>query len=129
MKQQIGRRLACAVVALSIAVPAAAQEPSRDWEKVAAALAPGARVEIDLADGTRVEATVLSSDQERGQLVVSPKTRIPVAPWKIGYEEIRSIDQKGPRQAMRPGTKVLLGIGIGLGATMLLAGIAAAASY
>jgi len=129
MKTQIRRRLACAVLAVSIAVPAAAQQPSRDWEQVAAALKPGARVEVDLTDGTRVQGTVLGQDQDRAALVVSPKTRIPVEPWRIGYSEIRSIEQKGPREGMRPGTKVLLGIGIGVGVTMLLAGIAIATAY
>ena len=66
---------------------------------------------------------------DRAVLVVSPRTRIPVEPWRIGYSEIRSIEQKGPHEGMRPGTKVLLGIGIGLGVTMLLAGIAIATAY
>jgi hypothetical protein len=129
MTKQIRRRLACAVLVVSSAVPAAAQQPSRDWEQVAAALKPGARVEVDLADGTHVQGTVLGQDQDRAALVVSPKTRIPVEPWRIGYSEIRSIEQKGSREGMRPGTKVLLGIGIGLGVTMLLAGIAIATAY
>ena len=129
MTKQIHRRLACAMLLISIAVPAAAQQPSRDWEQVAAALKPGTRVEVDLADGTHVQGTVLGQDQDRGALVVSPRTRIPVEPWRIGYSEIRSIEQKGPREGMRPGTKVLLGIGIGVGVTMLLAGIAIATAY
>ena len=129
MAKQICRRLVCAMLAGSIAVPAAAQQPSRDWEQVAAALKPGTRVDVDLADGTHVQGTVLGQDQDRAALVVSPKTRIPVEPWRIGYSEIRSIEQKGPREGMRPGTKVLLGIGIGLGVTMLLAGIAIATAY
>ena len=129
MTKQIRRRLACAVLAVSSAVPAAAQQSSRDWEQVAAALKPGTRVEVDLADGTHVQGTVLGQDQDRAALVVSPKTRIPVEPWRIGYSEIRSIEEKGPREGMRPGTKVLLGIGIGVGVTMLLAGIAIATAY
>jgi hypothetical protein len=129
MMKQARRRLECAVLAVSIAVPAAAQQPFRDWEQVALALKPGTRVEVDLADGTHVQGTVLGQDQDRGALVVSPKTRIPVEPWRIGYAEIRSIEQKSPREGMRPGTKVLLGIGIGIGVTMLLAGIAYATAY
>jgi hypothetical protein len=129
MKKQIRRRLAGAVLALSMAVPAAAQRPSRDWEQVATALAPGARIEVDLADGTHVEGTVLGQEQDQGRLVFSPNTRIPVAPWRIGYSEIRSIEVKSARQGMRPGTKVLLGIGIGVGVAMLLAGIAVATAY
>jgi hypothetical protein len=129
MKKQIRRRLAGAVLVLSFAVPAAAQQPSRDWEQVATALAPGARIEVDLADGTRVEGTVLGQEHDQGRLVFSPKTRIPVAPWRIGYSEIRSLEVKSARQGMRPGTKVLLGIGIGVGVAMLVAGIAVATAY
>jgi hypothetical protein len=129
MRKQIRRRLACAALALSIAVPAAAQESPRDWAQVAAALTPGTRVELDLADGTHVQGTVLSQDWDRAELVVSPKTRLPVDPWRIGYAEIRSIEQKGSREGMRPGTKVLLGIGIGFGVAMLLTAIALANAY
>ena len=129
MRKQLRQRLACAVLAVSIAAPAAAPQPSRDWEQVAIALKPGTRVEVDLADGTHVQGTVLGQDQDRAALVVSPKTRIPVEPWRIGYSEIRSIDEKASRDGMRPGTKVLLGIGIGFGALMLLYGIAVATAY
>jgi len=129
MNKPIGRRLAGAALAITMAIPAAAQESSRDWEQVAAALAPGARIEVDLADGTHIEGTVLGQEQDRGQFVFSPKTRIPVAPWRIGYSEIRSIEMKNARLGMPPGTKVLLGIGIGVGVAMLLAAIAVAAAY
>jgi len=61
--------------------------------------------------------------------VFSPKTRLPVEPWRIGYSEIRSIEEKTGRTGMRPGTKVLLGIGIGFGVMLVLAGIVAANSY
>jgi hypothetical protein len=129
MKKQIRRRLVCAGLAVSMTAPAAAQEPSANWEQVAIALKPGTRVEVDLADGTHVQGTVLGQDAARAALVVSPKTRIPVDPWRIDYAEIRPIEEKSPREGMRPGTKVLLGIGIGLGALMLLYGIAVATAY
>ena len=129
MKKQIRRRLVCAVLTVLVAVPAAAQQPSRDWEQVAVALKPGTRVEVDLVDGTHVQGTVLGQDEGRAALVVSPRTRIPVEPWRIGYSEIRSIEEKSLRDGMRPGTKVLLGIGIGFGTLMLLYGIALASSY
>ena len=60
--------------------------------------------------------------------VFNPKTRIPVAPWRIGYAEIRSLDVKPSADGMRPGTKVLVGIGAGVGAFMLIAVIAVAAA-
>ena len=126
MKRMMNGCLAAALIAM-LAAPAAAQEASRDWQTLASSLKPGTRIELDLADGTHIEGTVLG--QEGQGLVINPKTRIPVAPWRIGYSEIRSIEMKNGRQGMPPGTKVLLGIGIGVGVAMLLAGIAVAAAY
>ena len=127
MNRQIRNRLASALLVLLLAVPASAQNPARDWTPLARSLAPGARVELDLADGTHVEGTVLAHEGER--FVFSPKTRIPVAPWRIDYSEIRSIDQKRQSDGMRPGTKVLIGIGVGAGVVMLIGAIAVAAAY
>jgi hypothetical protein len=118
--------LTAALLVLSLAASAAAQN-GRDFTQLAASLQPGARVELALADGTRIEGTVLG--QEDDVLVVNPKTRIPVAPWRIGYSEIRSLDVKAPREGMRPGTKVLIGIGVGAGVLAILAAIAVAAAY
>jgi hypothetical protein len=122
MKTRIGHRLAVAVLALSLATPVAAQDPSRDFEQLAASLAPGTRIELDLADGTHIEGTVLAQE-ERG-FVFNPKTRLPVTPWRIDYSEIRSLEQKTRGDGMRPGTKVLLGIGVGAAVWMILVGIA-----
>lgn len=127
MNVQIRNHLASALLVLSLAVPAAAQNPGRDWTTLARSLAPGSRVELDLADGTHVEGTVLAHEGER--FVFNPKTRLPVAPWRIDYSEIRSIDLKRQSDGMRPGTKVLIGIGVGVGIVMLLAGIALATGY
>lgn len=127
MTTYIGTRAACALLGVLLAVPASAQNPSRDWYALAASLTPGTRVEIDLTDGTHVEGTVLA--QEESRFVFSPKTRLPVEPWRIDYAEIRSLEVKTKGDGMRPGTKVLLGVGIGFGVTMLLAAIAVAAAY
>jgi hypothetical protein len=120
------RRVAGVILTLSLAMPAAAQDVGSDFRQLAVSLAPGTRIELDLADGTHVEGTVLG--QEGDRLVFSPRTRLPVAPWRIDYSEIRSLEQKAKAEGMRPGTKVLLGIGIGFGVALILAGIAAAAS-
>jgi hypothetical protein len=74
-----------------------------------------------------VEGTLLA--QEEGRFVFSPKTHIPVAPWRVEYSEIRSLDVKHAREGMRPGNKVLLGVGIGVGTFLLLAAILVAAGY
>lgn len=127
MKKHRLTRLAAALLLLSLAMPASAQDAARDWTTLAASLAPGARVELDLADGTHVDGTVLA--QEEGRFVFNPKTRIPVAPWRVDYSEIRSLEVKHAREGMRPGTKVLIGVGTGLGVLLLLAGIAVATAY
>ena len=127
MKMHTRTRAACALLALSLAMPASAQDPSRDWQTLAASLAPGTRIELDLADGTHVEGTVLA--QEGARFVFNPRTRLPVAPWRIDYSEIRSLEVKTKGDGLRPGTKVLLGVGVGFGVTMLLAAIALAAAY
>ena len=127
MKNHFGTRLACAMLVLALAMPASAQDASRDWTSLAASLAPGNRVELDLADGTHVEGTVLA--QEETQFVFNPKTRLPVAPWRVAYSEIRSLDVKQRGEGMRPGTKVLVGVGIGVGTFLLLAAILVASAY
>jgi hypothetical protein len=127
MKNHIRTRLACSMLVLSLAVPASAQDAGRDWTALASSLAPGTRVELDLADGTHVEGTVLA--QEGNQFVFNPRTRLPVAPWRVAYSEIRSLDVKQRGEGMRPGTKVLVGVGIGVGTFLLLAAILVASAY
>jgi len=121
------RHLPAALLVLALAAPATAQEAARDWKPLASSLQPRTRIELDLEDGTHVDGTVLA--HEGDLFVFSPKTRLPVAPWRIGYSEIRSLDVKQSGEGMKPGTKVLLGVGIGVGVFLLLAGIAAAMSY
>jgi len=121
------RHLPAALLVLSLAAPATAQEAARDWKPLASSLQPGTRIELDLEDGTHVDGTVLA--HEGDLFVFSPKTRLPVAPWRIGYSEIRSLDVKHSGEGMKPGTKVLLGVGIGVGVFLLIAGLAAAMSY
>jgi hypothetical protein len=127
MRLQKSTALAGALLVFSLALPASAQDATRDWAPLARSLAPGARVELDLTDGTHVEGTVLA--HEGDVFVFNPKTRIPVTPWRIGYAEIRSLDVKQSGNGMRPGTKVLIGVGVAVGVLLLMAGIAAAMSY
>jgi hypothetical protein len=48
-------------------------------------------------------------------------------PWRVAYSELRSVDIRH-HDGMRPGTKVLLGIGIGAGIFLIIGGILAAMS-
>ena len=121
------RHLPAALLVLALAAPATAQDAARDWKPLASSLQPGTRIELDLENGTHVDGTVLA--HEGDLFVFSPKTRIPVAPWRIGYSEIRSLEVKQSGPSMKPGTKVLIGVGIGVGVFLLLAGLAAAVAY
>jgi len=103
------------VLILALAAPARAQE-TQDWQRMAASLKPGARVELHLKDGSHVDGTLVVQDAD--VLVVNPRTRIPVAPWRVGYSEIQSIDVKR-REGLSPGAKVLVGIGVGAGAVFI----------
>ena len=127
MKVAAHRHLPATLLVLSLAVPAVAQQPSQDFTQLASSLKPGTRIELDLEDGTHVQGTVLG--HEGDVFVFSPKTRIPVAPWRIGYSEIRSMDLKGQHDGIRPGTKVLIGIATGVGVFLLIAAIAVATAY
>ena len=116
-----GRRLRSCVLAL--AAPARAEQP-RDWQRLAATLQPGTRLEVHLTDGSHVDGTLVVQDAE--VLVVNPRTRIPVAPWRVAYAEIQSIDVK-QRDGLSPGAKVLIGHGAGAAAVFVGLLIAVAA--
>jgi len=102
------------VLALAVA-PARAAQPG-DWQRLAATLPPGTRLEVHLTDGSHVDGTLVAQDAE--VLVVNPRTRIPVAPWRVAYAEIQSIDVK-QRDGLSPGAKVLVGIGVGAAAVFV----------
>ena len=117
------RRTTIAIMVLALAAPARAEQP-RDWQRLAATLQPGTRLAVHLTDGTHVDGTLVIQDAE--VLVVNPRTRIPVAPWRIAYAEIQSIDVKH-REGLSPGAKVLVGIGAGAAAVFVGLLIAVAA--
>lgn len=109
------RIVTAAAIALALTVPVRAQA-ARDWQRMIEALTAGTRLELHLEDGTRVQGTLVTHDADA--LVLNPHTRIPVAPWRVAYSEIRSVDVKRDG-ALAPGTKVLIGIGTGAGVAFL----------
>ena len=108
---------AAAIVALvtTLALPVHAQEAG-DWRRLAASLPPGTRLELYLKDGSHVDGTLIAQDADL--VVINPRTRIPVSPWRVAYDEIRSIDVKR-RDGLSPGAKVLVGFGVGAAAVFV----------
>ena len=123
MVMRTARATTIAVLVLALATPARAEQP-RDWQRLAATLPPGTRLELHLTDGSHVDGTLVVQDAE--VLVVNPRTRIPVAPWRVAYAEIQSIDVK-QRDGLSPGAKVLLGLSVGAAAVFVGLLIAVAA--
>jgi len=117
------RETTIVVLVLALAAPARAGQP-RDWQRLAATLQPGTRLEVHLTDGSHVDGTLVVQDAE--VLVVNPRTRIPIAPWRVAYAEIQSIDVKH-RDGLSPGAKVLVGLGVGAAAVFVGLLIAVAA--
>ena len=124
MRIPLFRRVPAALLLICLTLPAHAQDVSRDWAAMATSLQPGARIELDLADGTHVQGTVLA--HERDAFVFAPRTRLPVSPWRVAYSEIRAIELKPSGDGLAPGTQVLIGIGAGAGVFLLAAVIAVA---
>ena len=114
-RARILRALTIAVLTMALAAPAGAQD-AQDWQRMVAELKAGTRIELYLEDGSHVQGTLVTHDAD--VLVLNPRTRIPVAPWRVAYSEIRSIDVKRDG-AMSPGIKVLVGVGIGAGVAFL----------
>jgi hypothetical protein len=105
----------------------AAQEISSDrsmWQKMAAALHPGTSVQVRLKDGNRIRGMIVTSSEE--SFVIKPATRIAVPPVSVAFSNVESIEPW--REGLPPGVKVLLGVGTGVGLTMLVGLIALAAA-
>jgi hypothetical protein len=89
-------------------------DEARAWRTLAAAIEPATMVSIRLKDGKHIVGTIL--DHSEDSLVLKPRTRVPVAARAIAYSDVESIERKKP--GMSPGAKVLLGVGVGIGAVM-----------
>lgn len=109
-----------------LAAPVGAQERTTEtaaWQSLAATLVPGAFVEVWTKDGAHFKGTFVQRLDDR--LVVKPHTRIPVPAQEVAFGDLESIAPA--KRGMNPATKVLIGVGIGLGGILLI-GLAALAS-
>ena len=105
--------LTVALATTSVAAQQSADE-ARSWRALAGTLEPAAMVSIRLKDGKHIVGTIL--DHSDDSLVLKPRTRLPVAARAIAFSDIESIERK--TTGMSPGAKVLIGVGVGIGALM-----------
>jgi len=108
-----------ALVAALLTSQAAAQAPpdSADmWRTFAQRLDAGSLVGVTTRDGKFVEGYLIQVTDDAVR--VSPRTRIRVPLREIAFTDVDKIDRR--RDKWSPGAKVLLGVGIGAGAALLL---------
>ena len=101
----------------------AAPDEAEMWRSVVSRLDAAALVSVRLKNGARMKGTVLRVGDET--FAFKPRTRIPVAARELRFDDVASIERA--RETMSPGKKVLLGVGIGFSAYMLLTAIIIAA--
>jgi hypothetical protein len=85
------------------------QEPPEVWRAYAGKLEAGAFVRVRLKDGVSVKGHFIQATSDAFR--VKPKTRIPVAIRDVAFTDIESIERQ--KEGKSPGTKVLIGVGIG----------------
>ena len=90
------------------------------WHELAARLEPATLISVRLKDGSRTRGIVLGVDSSSMTLV--PKTRIPVSPRAIRFDDVASIERT--KQGMNPGTKVVIGAATLVGGMLLIMAVA-----
>jgi hypothetical protein len=114
------------IMLFAVGHPAHAQQPVSEadaWQALASRLEAGATVEVRLKDGARVRGTMVTSDA--ATLHLKPHARWPEPIRTIPFGDIESIARW--KEGMMPGTKVLIGVGIGAGVWFLAVVMALAA--
>ena len=111
-----------------LAAPAHAQDravETKAWQSLVATLQPGTLIEIRMKDGTHVKGTFVQRIGEG--VVVKPRTRVAVPARQIAIADVESI--ANAKQGMSPGKKVLIGLGVGVSAVLVIGLVALANSY
>jgi hypothetical protein len=123
------RQLAVVGLAIVLATPPLGAQASSDaqaWRVLAGQLGPNAYVLVRLKDGREIKGHVV---QVSGDVLrINPRTRIPSPLRQVSFDEIARIDRRNePR--WNPASKVLLGVGITVGAVFIAYLVALASAY
>ena len=113
MRTAIIYMLIALVAAPAIAQP---QDSAAMWRTFAERLDVGAPIRVRTTDGKSVEAHLVQVTADAVR--VNPKTRRPIPVREIPFSAIQKIERRS--EGWSAGAKVLLGVGIGAGAALLL---------
>jgi hypothetical protein len=109
------------VLVLLMAAPSAAQTASAQtvvdsasaWRNFAEHLDAGAPLKVRLRDGRRLKATFIGAGT--GEIVLQPKTRVPVPVQAVPYDDIVSLERDTPAVS-NVGKAIVIGTASGAGA-------------
>jgi hypothetical protein len=117
------RSFVASILVLVLLAPAAhAQATQNTWREYAAHLPIGTSIVVHTTKGIAIEGRLLRAEAD--DIVVLPKTRLPVSPRTLSLADIKSIDAR--TEQMSPGAKVLTGVGVAGGIVAILGAVAVA---
>ena len=94
-----------------------AQDRADLWRTYASGLPAHSLVTVQLKNGKRMQGHLVRVTDDR--VVILRKTRVPVPPSEFALADVESIEPR--KEGMSPGAKVLIGVGVYLGMSALLA--------
>jgi len=108
-------RMMTLILVVTLVSPVAAQTSSDAdaWRTVAQRMDVGRRITLRLQDGQRVHGTLINATSE--EIVVQPRTRIPVVLQRVPYTAIQSLERDEAR-GIGAGKAVAIGVAAGAGA-------------
>ena len=103
------------LLVLALVAPIAAQGAADAdlWRTFATRLEVGSHIKVRLQNGERVSATLIQADAT--DLVIQPRTRLPVPVQHLRYDAIVSLERDDAR-GMGAGKAVAIGVAAGAGA-------------
>jgi hypothetical protein len=102
---------AIALIATTAAA-GSAQTTADTWRSFAESIEVGAELNVRLADGTRVRATLIGARDD--SVLLQPRTRVPVPVQAVSYSDIVRMERKG--KGIGAGKAVAIGVATGVGA-------------